>query len=377
MRLALVSVALVLGAFAARVQAQGPAVVIVEGSEAPSAEGLREWAEGVAPVDTIDPAELRVVSEIEALVMSARRSSARLEERDALRELARAEALAERHLAIAGMAAWYAEVELAIAITAAQAGMESLAEAALRRASSIDPARTVQAAEARPELVERSREVARAIATGPRGRFELRAEAPGARGFLDDRPIGELPQVVEAAVGRHVLRVEAPGHRAYAQTVDVLEGERAPVRVSLAPTEALQVAERIERAARAGRPDDVARVLAAAGALEPPPVELRWAGEHERALSVTCDTRGCGEPRRIELGGVTSPAASLREGLRWLEAPSLPDVSLDEPWWERWYVWAGAGAVVAAAVGVIVALVVPRGQGPLVIELDTSALPHR
>lgn len=371
-------------------EAQASALVIV-GEESPRAlawrrrlerpDGttLRAFAERVAPVDTVAPEDLRVFAQIEALLMAARRSAARLEERDALRALAGAERLAAQHLAVPGVAAWYAEVELAIAVTSSQAGMTRLADAALRRAASVDPERTVQAAEARPELVAQSREIARAVATRPRGRFMLRADAPGARAFLDDRPLGALPRAAEAPVGQHVLRVEAPGHRAYARIIDVLEGERAPVVVSLAPSEALLAARRAEAAARAGEVEALARALSAMRAQDPPQVEVLWVGEGplDRAVRVRCDAAGCDPPARLEPGGAIGAAASLADALRWLEESPLPIADAEPPWWERWYVWAGAGAVIAAAVAAIVALAQPQGPAPLVIDIDTRGLPRR
>ncbi|HEY8430598.1 MAG TPA: hypothetical protein VIL20_19595, partial [Sandaracinaceae bacterium] len=166
---------------------------------------LERWSERRAPPGTAPRSALAVLSEIEALLVSARASAARLEERRALRELAQAEALARANLALPGISAWYAEVQLAIAVTAAQAGEAALADAALRRAASVDPSRLVAAAEARPDVVERSRAIVQAAVTGPRGRFEVRASAPGARVFVDDRPLGPLPRVVEVPVGPHVL----------------------------------------------------------------------------------------------------------------------------------------------------------------------------
>jgi hypothetical protein len=171
---------------------------------------LSAWAASSEPVDSVTPDRLEVLARIDELVVRARESAVRLEERDALQSLARAEELAIQHLDVPGMAAWYAEIELAIALTAAQAELGGLADAALSRAASVDPSRAVQVGEARPELVERSRAALRALATGPRGRFEVSASVPGARAYLDDRLLGSLPRAVEAARGTHVLRIEAP-----------------------------------------------------------------------------------------------------------------------------------------------------------------------
>lgn len=365
------------------VSAQAPTRVIVgaeserlareQGMDAP--ESLRAWAQRTQPA--LAPADLDVLRQIEALSLEARRSAARLDEGDALRRLARARALAGRHLSIPGIAAWLAELELAVAVVAAQAELENLARASLRRAATIDPERVLQAAEARPELVEQSRAMVRTVATGPRGRFELSADVPGARAFLDDRPLGELPRTVEAAVGAHVLRIEAPGHRTYAQMVEVLEGERAPIRVSLAPTHALLWAGRADEAARLGRLDALAEALGALGPFGAPPVELLWFGSSARMVSVSCDASGCGAPRTLD-GRVAVEVPTLAEALRWLRSSPPPQLVPEMPWWERWYVWAGAGALLVTAASVIAVVASQPGQeGPLIIDLDTSALPRR
>ncbi len=349
------------------------------------AESLGAWSASIEPVDTFDPDRLTVIAQIEAHLVSARRAAMRLEEGDALRELARAEALAEQHLAIPGIAAWYAEVELAIALTASQAELTGLADAALRRAASVDPSRVVRAAEARPELVERSRAAAQASVTGPRGRFQLEADAPEARAFLDDRPLGALPQTIEAPVGPHVLRVDAPGHRGWARVVEVLEGERAPIDVRLSPTQARESAERADRAARRGHADVLASSLAALRALSPPPVWMVWvgSGRADRAVAVRCTESGCEAPRRLSPSALTALDAEptersgrLASALEWLDArPSITVV--EEPWWERWYVWVALGAVIAAGAFAIGVVAEPRGPGPLQLELDPSGLPTR
>lgn len=330
---------------------------------------LAEWASEREPVASIEPARLAVLEQIEALLVEGRANATRLEERAALATLARAEELAEHHFDLPGMSAWYAEIQLAIAVTAAQAEMGALAEAALTRAASVDPSRAVQTGEARPELVERSREAVRAVAVGPRGRFEVRANVPGARAFLDDRPLGRLPRVVDASRGPHVLRIEAPGHRAWADVLEVLEGERAPIVVDLSPTSLRAQVAALERAAREGDLSLVERTL---GAIADPPalsILFAGAGPQDRALLARCDPSCTTE--RLE-GGAREAGAGLREDLAWLGAPRA--VAPPVPWWEEWYVWVAAGAVAAAAVALVAALAQPQGEGPLRVEIDASGL---
>ncbi|HJL18815.1 MAG TPA: PEGA domain-containing protein [Sandaracinaceae bacterium LLY-WYZ-13_1] len=343
---------------------------------------LEDWARGTQPAGTVTPDRLEVVERVQRLLVRAKGHAARLRERDALADLARAEALAERHLEIPGMAAWYAEVQLAVALTAAQAGLEGLSDAALRRAASVDPGRGVQAAEARPEVVARGRAAVRAAVTGPRGRFEVRADAPGAMVFLDDRALGPAPRIVEAPVGPHVLRIDAGGHRGWARVVTVFEGDRPPVVVRLAPTARTQAARRARDAARAGRPEAVAAALAELGP-RAPRVWLLWpgAGPRDRAVLMGCEPGGCGAVRRLDGDapvavptlGESAADDALAAAHRWSAAPD-GDGEPAPPWWERWYVWAAVGAVVgaaAAAVGVVAAQP-GEDQGFDGIEVDAS-----
>jgi hypothetical protein len=341
---------------------------------------LEAWARSRQPVGTFAPPRLAAVGRIQRLLVEAKAAAARLREREALIRLARAEALAERHLDVPGMAAWYAEVQLAVALTAAQAGLEGLSEAALRRAASVDPERGVQAAEARPEVVARARAAVRAAVTGPRGRFEVRADAPGAVVTLDDEVLGPLPRTVDAPVGPHVLRVDAPGHRGWARVVTVFEGERPSVHVRLAPTELTLRVRRLRAAARAGDAAAVASQLAALGP-GAPRVWLLWpgAGPEERAVLVGCEPGRCGAVRRLEgpvvpaAPRVGAPSGDLATALRWMDEAARRPVERAPPWWERWYVWAGVGAVVAAGVAAAVVAAQPDGEGPWNLVVDPSS----
>lgn len=376
----------------------GAQVIVVDADGVPEADA-RRWRQRVesaldgpatsveasvlagAPVGTVEPSRLDVLSTIERLLVGAREARAQLRDREALLALAQAEALAEAHLDVPGMAAWYAEVQLAIAITAAQAGQPGVSEAALRRAASLDPRRQVQAAEARPELVRRARAIARAAATAPRGRFEVRAAADGAVVFVDDVRVGSLPTRVEAPVGAHVIRVDAPGHRSWAQVITVFEGDRPSLDVALSPSGDLLAAREAQAAAEAGELD---RLVAALGRLDAAPVVYRvrpGAGPRDRALITACRATGCEGPQLLDgedgprLNGPGAP--SRAEALRWLREP--PAVTIDEPqWWERWYFWLAAGAVAAAAAGAAAAIAIDRSQvddPPLVIFVDPGGLP--
>lgn len=331
-----------------------------------------------------EPAVLREelveqLAEVEALLHQAREARARLEAARAFDLLERADRLARASLEVPGASAWYAEVQLAIAVAAAEAGQTSLAEAALARASTIDPGRTLGAAEAPPPLVARAERVAREVASGPRGRFEVQASVPGARVALDGRELGEAPLLVEAPVGTHVLRVEAPGHRTWARTIDVFEGSRPEISIGLSPEPATEVARAMRAASEARDIDGVVAALAALRRMERAPRGL-WlvevsSGATDRALLVGCRPDGCSAPIRLDVGRVESAlpedlealpgtleAAALASARRWLDEPIATDIAPPPPRMraDAW-LWALVGV---AATGAVVGVLVATAPGP-------------
>lgn len=373
------------------------AVIAVQGRGSP--ERVARWTERVrdavgepvelearvlaaSPAGTVAPERLEVLTAIESLLMRSRAARAQLQEADALRALAQAESLVERALDVPGIAAWYAEVQLAIAVTAAQAGQRGLSEAALRRAASVDPSRVVQAAEARPDVVALARQVRRSRATAPRGRFEVRSDAPGAQVAVDDEALGSLPRRVELPVGPHLVRVDAPGHGSWASIVQVREGDRPALEVALSPLPPLERAHRAERAAAAGDAGALRRSLAGWDAA--PRVRMVWAGEGERdrALAQACEAEGCGAVQRLDaadwpvpLAGVDTTDGDLAGALQWLGEPLGPGSIPDVPLHERWELWVGLvgalliGAGIAIGVGVDYAQQEPRPQLEVYLEL--------
>ena len=80
---------------------------------------------------------LEPLGRIEALLIQARNEAAALAEDQALATLSTAARIGEQLGDVPGAAAWNAEIQLQMAVTAAQAGLDELAEAALRRAASL------------------------------------------------------------------------------------------------------------------------------------------------------------------------------------------------------------------------------------------------
>ncbi len=335
------------------------------------------WARSVgAREGTLDPQRVAALDEVAALIGEARAEAARLREGPALARLARAAQLVEAHADVPGSAAWAAEVWTATGVIAAQAGLSQLADVALARAATLDPRRGVRAAEASPEVVARAAGIARAAATGPTGNFEVVAAVEGARVLVDDGDVGAAPRRVRLAVGRHVVRVEAPGHRPFGQVVDVLEGERPPMVVRLAPDPAVLAAEALERAAQHADAPSIVAALAAIdrAGLTPPRVLFVEAGDgpRDRARLRDCTASGCEAalglerdalPQRLRWARAMDQArVEARPDDAWIGAAQdvvVPPAAT--PWYARWYVWTIAGAVVA---GAVTAGVLAQDPGP-------------
>ncbi len=252
----------------------------------------------------VDPAGVAALEEALRGLAEARELAARLEEREALAVLARTRARVETLLAVPGSSRWAAEVEVAIAVVAHQAGASALAERSLRAAATLDPSRILGSAEAPPALVTRARAIAEETAGGRRSTFRVEVDAvPSVRpvAFLDDVALpavdGGPAFAVEAPVGEHVLRVEAPGFRPYARRLEVYEGARPAVSIRLAPEPTTRAATRAVAAARRGDPGEVAGALEALGR----PLEVWMAlpsAAGDRSLLVRCRPGTCGQPER-------------------------------------------------------------------------------
>jgi hypothetical protein len=332
-------------------------------------EVIREpvgWAEGRAlALGALDDDRVKAFEQVERKIVFARGRTAMLRESEALDALAQADRIAQAHADVPGAAAWIAEVQTAIGITASQVGLDELAADAFRRVATLDPSRGVRAAEAPPEVCRRAAEITAAVAMRPRGSFQVRTSAPNARVFLDDRELGTLPRIVRAPVGTHVLRVEAPGRSPWGQVVEVLEGRRPPMVVALAP-DPLVVAARRLTGAVATLDAQVADPLRQQ--LGVPAVWLVRVGadDRDRALLMRCVEGGCERPRRLSLdqvpfvlsephpAAVEEIAVATAEGRDWMaEEEVIVPPPPPTPWWRRWYVWVGVGAVVAGAIAAI------------------------
>jgi len=315
-------------------------------------------------------ADLTPLRRVEELLSAARQRAAELDEEGALRRLAEAQRLAWDSLAVPGAAAFCAEVELQLAVTAAQAGRWELAADSLARAARLDGQRRLLAGEASPEVVALGARVFRDAATGAEGELPIGVSAPGARIFVDDIDRGLAPQRIRIRVGTHALRVEAPGHVAHYARLEVSEGARPAQHIVLAPDPRLLAVERVAHMLGGDLnawQDAVRSLLLAA----PDVRAVAWFEDDSsgRRLLYTCHVSGCRLPLRVEangrarrvrpdaLGAAGLTPDTLAESRRWLHVTNDAQVAAREPerWWNRWYVWSALSAL-AVSGGVLAAI---------------------
>lgn len=346
------------------------------------------WAYRESPLAAED---LSVLVAIESLLMRAADARARLQPSRAFARLSEAERLLRANLILPGAAAWFAEIQLGIAITAGEVGRLSMADRALLRAASVDPARVLRAAEVNPQLIQRADELRRQIRLGPRSRFEVRSDPPGANVILDDTLIGATPIDIETSVGTHLMRLESPGFRTYARLVDVLEGPRLPIDITLAPDLMVQRARALATSVSSSRIREIPNNIRDLGAF----VRRTWllevsGGALDRAIVVSCDSASCGIPiemdtsraeSRLDFDGppVGYRARALRESRAWLDEPLVAVEESSEPsppqWWGEPVLWIAVGVSIAGASIGIIAATWPDSPTRREVFVDPSGLP--
>lgn len=293
----------------------------------------------------VPPEGLEVLSRLEDALRTARELSARFDERGALRTLEGARKALLEHLEIPHAHAWLSEVELAIALCAAQLGELGLAETALTRATSLEPTRKLEAGEAAPTLLSWAERVRRAHENAPMSQVRIEAEPAGATLTLDGRELGPAPVDVAVRSGPHVLSVRAGGHVTYARLVDFGPGRRLPVHVQLAPEPREEARLGLLRALREGAPAQ--------------PAAERFS--RQSASTLWLFSRVGPDLMRVERCAPVCEVVSAPRSTRPLaerEQPARAD--REQPFWRRWPVWAVGAAVVAS--GVVAALLATRND---------------
>ncbi|MCP3104875.1 PEGA domain-containing protein [Myxococcus sp. K15C18031901] len=206
----------------------------------------------------------------------------------------------------------------------------------------------------------------------------------GAKLTLDGREVGTLsaaPMSLEVSPGDHALVVRKPGYADYTRRIDAKPGVSTDVRVALEPTMGIAQAvadipgttlvvdgvevgpvpqrdillkpgrHEIEFRAPGFKPDvHTINVLAGTG--------YELAGRMRPLVDSAIAGRDGDAPTRTSLDPTRSAVDDDSTDPLAFPDPEDPSVSEDtsKPWYSRWYVWAGVGAVVAAGtVGAVMA----------------------
>ncbi|WP_426754209.1 PEGA domain-containing protein [Myxococcus sp. Y35] len=215
----------------------------------------------------------------------------------------------------------------------------------------------------------------------------LTGNVRGARLFVDGKEFGVLSAAVvpvEVKPGEHQLLVRRPGYADFTRRIDVKAGSQAEVLVSLDATMGFAtLTADVADAVVLVDGQKVGTVPQANVLLRPGSREIEFRAEgfkpdvHNvtvfagRTYEVTGNLRPLLEPAVASADApkspVLEPSAKLGNdeepppGLSFADAPEEPEVESSRPWYGRWYVWAGIGAVVAA--GTVGAVMATQGGG--------------
>jgi hypothetical protein len=216
----------------------------------------------------------------------------------------------------------------------------------------------------------------------------------GAKLQVDGKDIGSLsaaPVPVEVTPGEHLLVVRKPGYAEFTKRIDIQEGAQQEVAVSLDATMGF-----------ATLTADVAGAVALVDGVEVGPVpqgnvllkpgsreiEFRapgfkpdvhnitvFAGRNysvEGTMRPMVDTSvaSADVPKKPVLDPSRTDDDEMAPGLTARDLEPETEVSSGKPWYGRWYVWAGVGAVVAA--GTVGAVMATQGGSAPVLDANND-----
>jgi hypothetical protein len=330
------------------------------------------------------------LTEADAAMAAAKSCMAKLDETEALRQLARAEVALVRALALPGAPLFYAELQLQIGVTAAQLGATELASAAFVRAARIDPTRRLLAGEAAPDVVVLAARAFERAASAPESEVRVLVDVPNARVYVDDVERGMAPIVVRARTGIHVLRIEAEGRAPYAGLFEMAEGRRPEQRFALFRSARVDALTRLQARAHGDDPDALRAAANELLHVAPELAGVIWlehAARAPRALLFACDTSRCRTPQRMRAREASAWPAQVRalsqtelhSARAWLLSGDVfapaNDTRTTPALWQRWYFWSALGAVVVGgAAAAIAEALQPEPQRTLRVTVNPSAL---
>ncbi len=223
----------------------------------------------------------------------------------------------------------------------------------------------------------------------------LTGNVRGAKLFVDGKEFGVLSSAavpVEVKPGEHQLVVRRPGYADFTRRIDVKAGSQAEVLVSLDATMGFAtLTADVADAVALVDGQQVGTVPQANVLLRPGSREIEFRAQgfkpdvHNitvfagRTYEVTGNLRPLLDTSVASADAPKSPVLepSTRAGnyddpspgLSFADDSEVPEVKSSKPWYGRWYVWAGVGAVVAA--GTVGAVMATQGSGASPLDADT------
>lgn len=227
-----------------------------------------------------------------------------------------------------------------------------------RAALRFNPAWTLDTALAGPK-VARLIQKARKEATET-GKLLVAAEPAASTVQVDGGKPRPAAERLTLPTGHHLVTITAEGRTSYSELVDIVPGKTVKVSIALeAETRSEQAARLVDETVAA--PPGEARLRKVRGV-------SRFVGatrflviedtSPERTVVRVYDVDMKKISRQIEVEGSASSAAIARKVLAALDPENLVDVGGAAPqgdgrsrrWYQRWYVWAGVGAVLGGGV---------------------------
>lgn len=211
----------------------------------------------------------------------------------------------------------------------------------------------------------------------------------GARLFVDNKDMGVLPQAaLTMTAGEHTVVVRRPGFADFSRRITVQEGTTAEVAVALDAVAGVVAVLADVPGAKVtidGQPRGQVplsnielkpgshEIVVSREGFEPEVSRLAIRAGKDYTVNAHLKPAEGGKPPVLASADrpqqpVLTPPESQDPLVPLTPTPEEPEVSSDKPWFKRWYVWAGVGAVVAAAAaGTVVAT-----QGSSAKPLDSN-----
>ncbi len=193
-----------------------------------------------------------------------------------------------------------------------------------------------------------------------RGQLRVDADPEGAMMAIDGSQPRPATDKVELPVGMHLVTISAPHRSTYAELVDLPEGQPYKIAISLdAETNVDRTARLVDETVSAppGK-DRLKRAKALSKATGANRLLVVEDGGEDHVTVRLYDVNLKKVSKTIDLAGAASSAAIARQIKAALDPENLMDVNTivvaqrqDLAWYQHWYVWVGAAAVIGASIG--------------------------